>query len=245
MLIVNADDFGRSPAETDVVAACHAAGRITSTTAMVFMEDSARAARLTSGIDLDVGLHLNLSQPFTAPGVPSSVRRSHGSIVRFLSASKYAVIVYQPMLRRAFRDVVGAQLDEFARLYGRQPSHIDGHQHQHLCANLLVDGLLPEGQRIRRSFSFWRGEKSVVNRGYRALVDRRLAQRYVLTDHFFSLKQCLRHERMARVFELAAGATVELMAHPVEAPEYDYLMSDAYARALGSVLPGTYAALCA
>ena len=245
MLIVNADDFGRSVTETDVVAACHAEGRITSTTAMVFMDDSARAARIANSIGIDVGLHLNLSQPFTAPGVPPSVRRSHDSIVRFLSASKYAVVLYQPMLRGAFRDVVRAQMDEFARLYGWQPSHIDGHQHQHLCANLLIDGVLPEGQRIRRSFSFWTGEKSVINRGYRALVDRRLAQRYVLTDYFFSLKQCLRQQQMARLFDLAGSATVELMTHPIEAAEYDYLMSDACARALRAVTPGTYAGLCA
>lgn len=245
MLIVNADDFGRSVAETDVVAACYAAGRITSTTAMVFMRDSARAARIANGVGIDVGLHLNLSQPFTDAGVPLSVRRAHESIVRFLSASKYAVVLYQPLLRRAFRDVVQAQIEEFVRLYGRQPSHIDGHQHQHLCANMLIDSVLPAGQRIRRSFSFWRGEKNAIKRGYRALIDRRLARRYLLTDYFFSLKQCMQHERLPRVFDLARTATVELMAHPVHPAEYDYLMSDSYADALGAVNAGSYAGLCA
>jgi chitin disaccharide deacetylase len=243
MLIINADDLGRSPAETDVAAACHAAGRITSTTAMVFMRDSARAARIASSIGIDVGLHLNLSQPFTAPGAPPSVRRSHDSIVRFLSATKYAVVLYQPLLRRAFRDVVSAQIEEFTRLYGRQPSHIDGHQHQHLCANVLIDNVLPEGQRIRRSFSFRRGDKNVVKRVYRGLVDRRLAARYVLTDYFFSLKQCLEYGWMARVCDLANGATVELMTHPVNPVEHDYLMSDTYAAALRAVNAGTYAEL--
>jgi predicted glycoside hydrolase/deacetylase ChbG (UPF0249 family) len=241
MLIINADDLGRSAAETDVAAACHAAGRITSTTAMVFMEDSARAARIANGIGIDVGLHLNLSQPFTAPGVPASVRRSHDSIVKFLSSTKYAVVLYQPLLRRAFRDVVSAQIEEFARLYGRTPSHIDGHQHQHLCANVLIDNVLPEGQRIRRSFSFRNGEKNVINRAYRGLVDRRLAARYVLTDYFFSLKQCLEHGWMTRVYDLAESATVELMTHPVNPTERDYLMSDTYATALRAVNAGTYA----
>jgi predicted glycoside hydrolase/deacetylase ChbG (UPF0249 family) len=245
MLIVNADDFGRSVEETDVVAACHAAGRITSTTAMVFMRDSARAARIASGIGVGVGLHLNLTQPFNGPEVPPSVRRAHDSIVRFLSSSKYAVVLYHPLLRRAFRDVVSAQVEEFARLYGRQPSHIDGHQHQHLCANVVFDGLLPEGQRIRRSFSFWRGEKNVVNRTYRTLIDRRLTRRHVLADYFFSLKQCLDQDRMPRVFDLAKTATVELMAHPIQRREYDYLTGAGYASALGAVQPGTYAALCA
>ena len=245
MLIVNADDLGRSARETDVAVACHAAGRITSTTAMMFMEDSARAAGIANSIGIDVGLHLNLSQRFTASGVSPSLRRSHDSIVRFLSSTKYAVVLYQPLLRRAFRDVVSAQIEEFGRLYGRQPSHIDGHQHQHLCANVLIDNVLPQGQRIRRSFSFRNGDKNVINRAYRGLVDRRLASRYVLTDYFFSLKQCLDHGWMARVYDLADSATVELMTHPINPPEHDYLMSDTYATALRAVNAGTYAELVA
>jgi len=245
VLIVNADDLGRSARETDVVAACHAAGRITSTTAMMFMDDSARAARVVNGTGIAVGLHLNLSQAFTGPGVPPSVRQAHQSVVRFLTSSKFAVLLYQPALRGAFRTVVRAQLDEFARLYGRQPSHIDGHQHQHLCANVLLDGLLPEGQRVRRSFSFWPGEKNAVNRAYRALVDRPLARRHLVGDYFFSLRQCLEHDRMSRVFELARTGTVELMTHPVLPAEYEYLMSGAYATALGAVNAGTYLAVCA
>jgi predicted glycoside hydrolase/deacetylase ChbG (UPF0249 family) len=243
MIIVNADDFGRSRAETDVVMACFRAGRVTSTTAMMFMEDSERAADLVEQHGLDVGLHLNLSQKFTARGVGDSVRRSHDRVVGFLTTSKYAVLLYNPLLRRQFRDVVAAQIDEFARIYGRAPSHIDGHQHQHLCANVLIDQLLPAGQRVRRSFSFWRGEKGGLNRGYRAVVDRLLVRRYHVADYFFSLQQCLAYDRMARVFELARTGTVELMTHPVNAAEYQYLMSEAYSKGVAQLNLGTYAAV--
>jgi len=44
MLIINADDFGRSWEETDVAHSCIRRGQITSVTAMVFMHDSERAA---------------------------------------------------------------------------------------------------------------------------------------------------------------------------------------------------------
>jgi predicted glycoside hydrolase/deacetylase ChbG (UPF0249 family) len=37
MLIINADDFGRSTVETDAILGCYKAGRITSVSAMVFM----------------------------------------------------------------------------------------------------------------------------------------------------------------------------------------------------------------
>jgi predicted glycoside hydrolase/deacetylase ChbG (UPF0249 family) len=243
VIIVNADDFGRSRAETDAVLACFVAGRITSTTAMVFMQDSERAAETANALGLDVGLHLNLSQGFTAPGVDRRLQQSHERVTRFLTSSKYALLLYNPFLRRQFRDVIGAQVQEFTRLYGRQPSHIDGHQHQHLCTNVLVDGLIPNRYRVRRSFSFWPGEKSALNRGYRGLVDRTLARHYRLADFFFSLEQCLETNRLSRVFRLAETATVELMTHPVNRVEYSYLMSDEYLKAVREVPVGTYAAV--
>ena len=66
MLIINADDWGRSLAETDAALECYKAGRITSVSAMVFMGDSERAAELAKENKLDVGLHLNFTDRFTA-----------------------------------------------------------------------------------------------------------------------------------------------------------------------------------
>jgi predicted glycoside hydrolase/deacetylase ChbG (UPF0249 family) len=241
MIMVNADDFGRSRAETDAVAACHDAGRVASATAMVFMRDSERAAEVARDRGIDVGLHLNLSQRFSGGAVTESVRRSHDRIVSFLGAGRYATVVYHPFLRRQFRDVVEAQLEEFARLYGRPPAHVDGHQHQHLCANVVVDRLIPRGRRVRRNFSFWPGEKSALNRMYRRRIDAMLARDHVLVDYFFSLEDCLQKGRLSRAFDLAETATVEIMTHPVNAIEFRYLMSDSFADALrrfGSPAPG-------
>jgi predicted glycoside hydrolase/deacetylase ChbG (UPF0249 family) len=233
VIIVNADDFGRSRGETDAVVACHRAHRITSTTAMVFMEDSERAAEAALGLGIDTGLHLNLSQRFTGARVSDRLRQSHDRVVAFLRSSKYALLVYNPFLRRQFREVVEAQLEEFARLYGKAPSHIDGHQHLHLCANLLKDKCIPAGRRVRRNFSFWPGEKSALNRYYRRRVDSILARDYSLVDYFFSLEESLRAGSLERVFSLAETSTVELMTHPVMPGEFQYLMSDAHLDRVG------------
>lgn len=240
MLIINADDWGGWGKATDAALACHAKGRITSVTAMVFMEDSERAAELARENRVDVGLHLNLDFRFTAK-VPASLSQSHERVVRFLTRNKYSALLYNPLLRKHFSCVYQAQVGEFQRLYGTSPSHVDGHHHKHLCANMLMDRIIPPGQKIRRNFSFWPGEKSLANRIYRRLVDGWLARTYRLTDFFFSLEQCLKGKRLGRVIELAKVANVELMTHPEKTAEYDFLMSEDYLELMRGIHLNPYA----
>ena len=241
MLIINADDFGRSATETDAALGCYQKGRITSVSAMMFMEDSERAAELAKENDLDVGLHLNFDEPFTGGNSPAELREHHGRAIRYLMVNKYTQLVYNPFLRREFAYSYEAQAAEFVRLYGKPPSHIDGHHHMHLCANILLSKLIPAGIKMRRNFSFWPGEKSLLNRTYRALVDRWLARRYRLTDYFFDLAQCLQGNKLDRVATLAKSNNVELMTHPIVRMESEFLMSDEFLEMLQHLDVGSYA----
>src|SRR5215831_8855740 len=243
MLIVNADDLGRSTAETDAVMTCYVKRRITSTSAMVFMADSERASAAASAAGLGVGMHVNFSERFSAEFVPGQLQKAHDQIRGFLSANKYAPVIFNPFLMEQFKLVFAAQLAEFKRLYGRQPSHLDGHQHLHLATNMLLQRVLPKGTKVRRSFSFRHGEKGFVNRWYRSVVDRSLIRRHRVTDYFFSLSDHLAPERLERVISLAKEADVELMVHPQRSSEYAFLMSDAYADALSQVRMVCYDAL--
>ncbi len=232
MLIINADDFGRSRTETDVVLACHASGRVSATSAMVFMVDSERAAGLARAAGIPVGLHLNLSESFTGANVPVELRQRHDRVCRFLKSSRFSLLLFNPLLVGDFAQVVAAQFAEFRRLYGADPAHVDGHQHMHLATNVLVQRLLPEGARVRRNFSFGPGQKGALNRWYRARVDRALARRHRLSTHFFSLTQQLPPGRFDEVLKLARSGEVELMVHPSWAHEHEFLMSDAFVRAM-------------
>ena len=243
MIIINADDWGRSPAVTDAALSCYREGRITSVTAMVFMEDSKRAADLARDAGIDVGLHLNLTQRFTGGYRSGLLKEYHDRIVRFLTLSRYSQIIYNPTLRKQFQYVFQAQVEEFLRLYGKPPSHIDGHHHMHLCANILLDRVIPTDAKVRRNLTFWPGEKGLLNRTYRRIVDQWLARRYHLTDYFFALSQCLQSDRLRRVGVLSKSATVELMTHPANANEYAFLMSDEYFAMLGGLEKRTYSAL--
>jgi len=235
MLTINADDFGRNRLATDRILVCHVEKRITSASAMVFMEDSERAAILAKDWQVDVGLHINLTESFTDQSVPQPLRRDHERIRRFLRLNKYALLIYNPFLRNAFRAVFDAQFEEFARLYGGPASRFDGHQHMHLCNNMILDRLLPAGAKVRRSFSFHGGEKSFLNRFYRAAIDRRLATEHRITDFFFALSQHLPVSRLQSVVEAAKTNDVELMTHPEVNVEFEALLSDEFANTVSQV----------
>ena len=241
MLIINADDFGRSAAETDAAIGCYREGRITSVGAMVFMEDSERAAELAKESELDVGLHLNFDEPFTGQNHPAKLGEYHGRTTCYLMRNKYAQLLYNPFLQREFAYSYEAQAAEFVSLYGRPPSHIDGHHHMHLCANMLLSKVIPTGMKMRRNFSFWPGEKSLLNRTYRGFVDRWLARRYELPDYFFDLTQCMRENKLNRVVALTKSSNVEIMTHPIVQAEAEFLMSDEFQLMLQRLEIGGYA----
>ena len=109
-----------------------------------------------------------------------------------------------------------AQFDEFTWLYARQPSHVDGHHHKHLCQNVLLGGAIPAGEMVRRDFSYWPG-KGIRWRGPIAGSSIALWNaRYIVTRYFFSLRECLETGRLPRVFRLARSSTWNSMTHPLE-----------------------------
>jgi predicted glycoside hydrolase/deacetylase ChbG (UPF0249 family) len=222
-LIVNADDWGRDRETTDRTLDCIWRGSVSSVSAMVFMEDSERAAALAKEHGVDAGLHLNLTSPFTETGINPRLREKQQRLRGILRASRFSPAMYYPWLASAFEYVVRAQVDEFERLYGKRPQRIDGHHHMHLCANVQTQRLLPEGTIARRNFSFAAGESSVLNRLYRSIQDRRLQRRHRTTDYFFSIKP-LESGRLAKILDLGRHHKVEMETHPVNADEFSFLI---------------------
>jgi predicted glycoside hydrolase/deacetylase ChbG (UPF0249 family) len=241
MLIVNADDLGRNELETRTILSCHQNGRITSASAMMFMKDSVRAAELALSAGLDVGLHLNFTEPFEPNYSSMRLNEHHQRVMNFLSRGRYTALLYNPMLKNDFEYIYKSQYEEYIHLYGKNPTHIDGHHHKHLCMNMLVSSVLPKGLKVRRNFSFLPGEKHFFNRLYRQAVDTWLTRRYICVDFFFSIIPIHSPGRLQRIMALTTSAQVELMVHPANPEEYDYLMSDAYLQLISGVRSGSYA----
>jgi chitin disaccharide deacetylase len=234
-LIVNADDWGRDRLTTDRTRECCAVGAVSSVSAMVFMEDSERAAAVAQEDGIEVGLHVNFTTTFSGRTVPDGLAEHQRRVAGHLLRHRLAQVVFHPALTSSFEYVVKKQFEEFHRLYGTAPDKIDGHHHMHLCSNVLLQKLIPRGTMVRRSFSFELGEKSLANHLYRRMVDRFLARHHYLTDYFFSLPPLVPESRLRRIFSLACSSTVEVETHPANPEEHSYLIDGGLFRQIGDI----------
>ncbi len=114
MLIVNADDFGRSQGINRGVALAHDQGIVTSASAMVHWPAAEEAAELVHERSaLGVGLHVDLGE--------WAYRDGEWRVVYQRAAGDEAAVAEE----------VEAQLSHFRMLFGREPTHLDSHQHVH------------------------------------------------------------------------------------------------------------------
>ena len=245
LLIVNADDWGRDVHTTRCIFNCVSSKAVSAVSAMVFMEDSDRAAAVALEHGIEAGLHLNFTSPFTARACPAGLAERQRRIAAYLCRHRLAQLVFNPVLVKSFEDVVAAQIDEFRRLYGADPARLDGHHHMHLCANVLLRGLLPPGTLVRRNFSFQLEEKGIFNRTYRRVVDATLVRRHHVADYLFSLVPLEPPRRLQRIFSLAREHVIEVETHPVQPEEYWFLMRGEISRRAEGVRIGSPSAVFA
>ena len=225
MLIINADDWGRSIEETNLTNNLIKKKRLSSISAMVFMSDSKRASQIANESGIDVGLHINFSERFSGKVSDDLLNSYHQNIRNYLAFSKYSLLLYNPFIQKQFRYVFNSQIKEFIRLYNKPPCHINGHHHFHLATNILLSKIIPEDTLVRRNFTFRPNEKNIINRTYRKIVDSWLSRRYLTTDYFFALSTLIKKNLVDTVVDLSKNSFVELETHPIETIEYNYLLS--------------------
>jgi predicted glycoside hydrolase/deacetylase ChbG (UPF0249 family) len=115
-LIVNADDFGHCDAVNAGIARAFEHGIVTSASLMVDRDGAREAARYATGHPrLSIGLHLDLGEWVFEHG-------EWRCLYRRLEVETPEVLVVE----------VERQEARFRRLTGRNPTHLDSHQHVHL-----------------------------------------------------------------------------------------------------------------
>ncbi len=130
-LIVNADDFGMSPGVNEGIAEAHEHGILTSASLMVRWPAAAEAAAYAQRHPrLSVGLHLDLGE-WTFQD----------------EAWQLAYQVVPLEEPQAVDGEITRQFTQFRELMGREPSHLDSHQHVH--ESELIRALCLEAARER------------------------------------------------------------------------------------------------
>lgn len=114
-LIVNADDFGQSPAINEGIIEAHQHGIVTSASLMVRWDAAAAAAAYAQQHPtLSLGLHVDLGEWTYRNGEWMPLYE-----------------VTRPDDGSAVKAEIERQLGQFRALVGREPTHIDSHQHVH------------------------------------------------------------------------------------------------------------------
>jgi predicted glycoside hydrolase/deacetylase ChbG (UPF0249 family) len=115
-LIVNADDFGQSPGVNAGIAEAYESGIVTSASLMTRWPAAGEAAEYANAHpELAVGLHVDLGE-----------WRRQGQ--EWVSVYEVAALDDRQQVEKA----VAEQLGNFRSLLGRDPTHLDSHQHVHL-----------------------------------------------------------------------------------------------------------------
>jgi predicted glycoside hydrolase/deacetylase ChbG (UPF0249 family) len=245
MVVITADDYGKSPSVTDSIRNCVSRGRITSVSAMVFMEDSERAASLARKDDMEVGLHLNFTLAYNARTVPGGILDHQGRVGRYLRLSRFAPAVFNPFLAVAFNILFRSQEEEFIKLYGKLPRFYNGHHHMHLCANMRRDRLIPDGRAVRRTFTFTPEERRGPGALYHRHIGSWVARHFISTDSLFSIAPVQDRSRLEHIFDLSSKEDVEIEVHPENREESDLLLGDEYNNLLQRADIGSFRRLCA
>jgi SAM-dependent methyltransferase len=163
MIIVQADAaLSRLRGETDAAWACHAISRMTSASALMFIQDSEGAGELAEGTNLDIGFYLNyerLTCPGHSKGLPVIMaqlyllRRGSKDCSMFMKARRRRLIRIARMLITCdFLPLVYAVWVRCRRLEfsgGKYVSPENGFSHQHsggpVLAKVIRSLAIPEG----------------------------------------------------------------------------------------------------
>jgi len=232
-LIVNADDYGRTPGVSRGILAAHRDGIVTSTTVMVNqpgVEEQLPQALACPG--LGVGLHLVFTawRPVLPPEAVPGLVDGNGLFLE--QHDVWARVERIPLDQ--LQAELAAQLERFAGLAGRLPDHLDCHHFVHLYppffqlyADLAARFRLPlrvpfppetEFDQAAKTLPFLEGFPRDLVRGMivtnSALIKaRRLAHPGRFIGTFFG-RDSLTLETLLGHLEALPDGVTELMCHP-------------------------------
>lgn len=201
LLIVNADDLGRTSGINAGIFEAHREGIVSSATLMVGAPAAEEAAAaLPDHPELGVGLHVTLTGgvPILPPGRVPSLVDGDGRLPRRpdgLAGADPGEVVAE----------VRSQLAHFRELTGRLPTHLDSHHHSHRLP-VVLEALVDVAR-----------EHLLPVRNASPAVERRLREADLATTDAFVERFFGEEARLGTLLAILGGAgegSTEVMCHP-------------------------------
>jgi chitin disaccharide deacetylase len=147
-LIINADDYGRTPEISRGIREAHLHGLVTSSTAMMNMFSAASdlkiALKETPRLDLGVHLVLTSGKPLQPAAQIPSLTTPEGSFHNLAQFVSLAPSLNLEEVRAEWR----AQIEAFIATAGNNPTHLDSHHH----SSYFTPGLLQAMFELAREY---------------------------------------------------------------------------------------------
>jgi chitin disaccharide deacetylase len=217
-LIINADDYGRSPDISRGIREAHLRGVVTSTTCMMNIPttaaDIALALRETPELAMGVHLVLSMGRPLVRRESKSSITDDNGNFFKYGPLLEQVPHIKIEEAQAEWR----AQIEAFIQEAGRRPSHLDSHHHASYFSADLFRAMLElaneYGCPIR--FPFGNNVSQELQEANRHLTD--LIQEFPVRhpDHFLVdfYDEAANHANLLNIIHNLPDGTSELMCHP-------------------------------
>lgn len=216
-LIINSDDYGRTPDISRGIREAHLQGVVTSTTCMMNMpkvaEDIAIALYETPKLKMGVHLVLTAKKPLLPQEWDVSITDQNGDFLK-----QEAFIANLPNLNiHEVKAEWRAQIEAFIKAAGRKPTHLDSHHHSSYFSPVLFRGMLDLAREyncaIRSPFTKIFSEIEETSKHVPDLIKEFTPQK---PDTFISrfYNDEATTETLLEIIKDLCDGTTELMCHP-------------------------------
>ena len=141
-IIINSDDYGRTPDISRGIRESHLNGVVSSTTCMMNIpttaHDVAVAVQETPKLGLGVHLVLTMGKPILPPEAVPSIVDANGNHLKYDPFIENLPRLNIHEVKAEWR----AQIEAFIRAAGRRPDHLDSHHHSSFFTPELFRGML-------------------------------------------------------------------------------------------------------
>ena len=223
-LIINSDDYGRTPDISRGIREAHLRGVVTSTTCMMniptTVDDIFVALRETPRLGMGVHLVLTMGKPILPREAVSSVTDTNGNFYKYDPFIANLPHLDINEVKAEWR----AQIETFIKTAGRKPDHLDSHHHSSFFTPELFRGMLEIAKEyncaIRQPIAYGNNPTAGMPDVADSMSDHapRLLKEFNprTTDTIFVnfYDEGATHEELLDIISKVEDGTYEIMCHP-------------------------------